>query len=232
MTDATSSDKSTRTALIAGATGLVGSELLQNLLSSDRYDEVISIGRSALDINHPKLKNEVVDLGDFPQASEKFCADDVYCCLGTTIKKAGSQENFKRVDYTFVMNVAKQAEACKAGRLMVVSAIGADADSGVFYSKVKGEVERDLKKLSIPEIHIFQPSLLLGPRKEFRFGERIAAGLMWLTQPFFRGSLSRYRAIPASKVARAMYHAAFQNKVGIHRYEYAGMDELVKSNVD
>lgn len=216
-----------RTALIAGATGLVGSECLQQLLSSEHYREVISIGRRPLEITNAKLHDEVVDFDQLPENFETRQMDDVYCCLGTTIKKAGSKENFRKVDYTYVMNVAKLAVKCGAQRLMVISAIGADPDSRVFYSRIKGEVELDVQKLSLPEIHLFRPSLLLGDRKEFRLGEKIGAGLMLLAQPFFRGNLSKYHPIDASKVALAMYRAAFQNKKGVNIYEYPLMSDLV-----
>lgn len=216
-----------RTALITGATGLVGAALVRQLLASEHYKKVITVGRRPLDLEHDKLQNEVADLGDLPEMGEKWSPDDVFCCLGTTIKKAGSKEQFRKVDYDYVMNTARFAEKSGAKRFLVVSAVGANVESSMFYSQVKGEVERDLKVLKLPEIHIFRPSMLLGDRKEFRLGEKIGGGLMWLAQPFFRGSLAKYHPISATKVAEAMYKAALRKKEGIHFYEYPEMSELV-----
>ncbi len=230
--DSTNAQPTTRTALIAGGSGLIGSHCIQQLLASDKYSTIISIGRRPLDLQHPKLRNEVVDfnqlLTQFPEQS----LDDVYCCLGTTIKKAGSQDKFREVDYTYVMNVARLAEKCGAQRLMIVSAVGADPGSKVFYSRTKGEVERDVRQFKIAEIHLFRPSLLLGERKEFRLGERIGAGLAKLATPFLWGGWLKYHPVEASVVARAMVAAAFQKKEGIHVYEYPLISDLVNRNND
>lgn len=216
--------------MIAGATGLVGSACLQLLLDSEKYDHVVAIGRKESGLQHPKLKNIIVDFEQLDNLSPDKPIHDVYCCLGTTIKKAGSPENFRKVDYDFVMNVARWADSHGAKRLMLVSAIGADASSRIFYSKVKGEVERDVAKLNISEIHIFQPSLLLGNRNEFRFGESVGAAMMVLLKPFLRGKLAKYHPIKGADLARAMYAAAFQKKEGIHRYDYPLISLLVKTN--
>lgn len=229
MENAEHQNATAHTALIAGATGLVGSALVRELLASDRYQKVISLGRRALDIENPKLQNEVVDLGKLDEKADKWAPNDIFCCLGTTIKKAGSQAQFRKVDYEYVMNVAKLAAASGAQRFLVVSAVGADPDSRVFYSRTKGEVEHDLRGLSIPQMCIFRPSLLLGDRKEFRFGERLAAGLMLLARPFFRGGWAKYHPISANRVAQAMYRAAGQKKEGIHVYEYPQITDLVNS---
>ncbi len=216
--------------MIAGATGLVGSACLQLLLDSEKYDHVVAIGRKESGLQHPKLKNIIVDFEQLDKLNPDKPIHDVYCCLGTTIKKAGSPENFRKVDYDFVMNVARWADSHGAKRLMLVSAIGADASSRIFYSKVKGEVERDVAKLNISEIHIFQPSLLLGNRNEFRFGESVGAAMMALLKPFLRGKLAKYHPIKGADLARAMYAAAFQKKEGIHRYDYPLISLLVKTN--
>lgn len=218
-----------RTALVTGATGLVGAALVRQLLASNHYERVITVGRRALDLEHEKLQNEVADLGLLHEKGDSWSPDDVFCCLGTTIKKAGSKENFRKVDYTFVMNTARFAEKSGAKRFLVVSAVGANPDSGIFYSRVKGEVERDLRDIGLKEIHIFRPSMLLGDRKEFRLGEKIGGGLMLLAQPFFRGSLAKYHPVSATKVAEAMYKAAQKSKGGIHVYEYPQMIGLVNS---
>lgn len=221
-----------RTALIAGASGLVGSHCLRELLANEKYGQVISIGRRPLDLEHPKLRNEVVDFNRLAERFPNQSLNDVFCCLGTTIKKAGSQKKFREVDYTYVMNVARLAEKCGAQRLMLVSAIGADPDSSVFYSRTKGEVERDVRKLNIPVIHIFRPSLLLGDRKEFRLGEKIGSGLALLATPFLRGKLAKYHPVEGAMVARAMVSAANLKKEGIQLYEFPLISDLVNRNND
>lgn len=222
--------QNSRTALIAGATGLIGSALLDQLLASERYHNVIAIGRRKISREHPKLHNVIVDFDHLEQLNPGK-VNDVYCCLGTTIKKAGSAENFRRVDYDYVMNLSGWAEANDVARLILISAIGADANSRILYSRVKGEVERDIQKLNIREIHIFRPSLLLGDRKEFRLGERIGAGLTFLVTPLLSGKLAKYHPIEDVKLARAMYCAAFQKEEGIHWYEYPLISELVNTKV-
>lgn len=208
-------------ALIAGATGLIGSHCLDELLSSDRYSKVIAVGRRKLSREHDKLVSLVVDFDQLDNVDELANFDDAFCCLGTTIKKAGSKENFKKVDYTYVINFASLAKKAGATRFMVVSAIGADAKSSVFYNQVKGEMENSLKDLNIPQTHIFEPSLLLGDREEFRLGERIGEVVMKLARPVLRGGLSKYRAIHAADVAKAMVRAAGSandQNVVVHHY--------------
>lgn len=213
-------------ALIAGASGLIGSSLVQILLESDRYKTVVSVGRKPLDLQHPKLQNEVIDFDALPQVASSTQPTDVFCCLGTTIKKAGSQEAFKKVDYTYVLNLARYAEKIGARRFLVVSSVGANPEASVFYSRVKGEMERDVSQLSIPEIHIFRPSILLGKREEFRLGERIAGGLATLIKPLFIGSMAKYKPAKAEVVAKAMHSATAQKNSGIHYYEGNQIPEL------
>lgn len=206
---------SPKVALLAGASGLVGTHCLHLLLQSNRYRKVISIGRRELPIQHPKLQQLVVDFNHLEKHRDSLTADDVYCCLGTTIKKAGSKEKFRQVDYAYVVNLAKHTSGNFAAQFLVVSALGARAESRIFYNQVKGEMEQAVKIMPFTAVHIFQPSLLLGERQEHRFGEQAAAIFMKVFGFLFTGPLRKYRAIKASTVAKAMLEAAKQDGGGV-----------------
>jgi len=214
-----------RTALIAGATGLIGSACLDELLRNPLYKKVIAIVRRKTGVQHNKLEEIVVDFAQLSSANTGP-VDDLFCCLGSTIKKAGSQEKFREIDYSYPLELARLAQQRGAQRMMLVSAVGADANSKVFYNRVKGELERDLQTLSLPELHIFQPSLLLGNRSEFRLGERVAEVVMKILQPFFRGAYAKYRAVKGETVARAMVSAALHPQRGVFVHEYTAIQEL------
>jgi len=195
-----------RTALLVGATGLIGSFLQQRLLASDAYARVAVWVRRDLGKTHPKLKSDVVD---FDRLHERRVeAEDVFCCLGTTIKQAGSQAAFRRVDYDYPVALATAAAGGGAKRLLVVSALGANPDSSVFYSRVKGEMEIAVRAAGVPATIFFRPSLLSGPRKEVRRGERIGEAVGKLLGPL----LGKYRPIAADMVAAAMLKSALENR--------------------
>ncbi|UOQ76039.1 NAD-dependent epimerase/dehydratase family protein [Hymenobacter sp. 5516J-16] len=203
-----------KTALIVGASGLVGSQLLPLLLASGRYNRVIAIGRRPLPIMHPKLEQRIVDFDHLEDHRLQLIADDVFCCLGTTMRQAGSKEAFYRVDYLYVAKLAALTAANFAAQLLVVSAMGADSRSRFYYNRVKGEMEEAVRQLPFRAIHFFRPSLLLGPRPEKRTGEQFGALLLRLLRPVLVGRLRSYRAVPASAVAQAMLKAAQQEGHG------------------
>jgi nucleoside-diphosphate-sugar epimerase len=203
-----------KTALIAGHTGLIGSQLLTLLLTSEQYDRVIAIGRSSVDIRHPKLIQQIVDFNNLELEEEKI--DDVYCALGTTMKKAGSKDKFRLVDFQFPVNMAGYLLKKGAQRFLLVSSMGADESSNIFYNQVKGEVEHAISKIGYTRLDIFRPSLLLGPRGESRFAEDIGKAAMKLFGFLFIGPLKDYRAIESSKVAAAMLYYAQEDGVGNH----------------
>jgi uncharacterized protein YbjT (DUF2867 family) len=210
----------TRKALIVGATGLVGDFCLQALLNDPSYSEVIALVRRPILKTHRKLKTVVTRFGNLQVDLSNVHADDVYCCLGTTIKKAGSQEAFKKIDLELVVTVADVMKNQGAEQFLVVSAMGANKDSKVFYNRTKGEMEAALQDLGYPCLRIIRPSLLLGPREEFRLGERIGVILTPLLKPFLRGSLKRYRPVEAEKVAQFMVKVARDEPIsGVHVYE-------------
>ncbi|MBW5445825.1 NAD(P)H-binding protein [Cohnella sp. CFH 77786] len=207
-------------AILLGATGLIGQELLEKLLHSEAYGEVRILVRRPLP-EREKLKQVV--LSDWDKLDEHAdCFEDVtdvFCCLGTTIKKAGTQANFRKVDYEYPFMAARLAKAAGVQRFLVITAIGADAAARTFYSRVKGELEAAIRTLNLPSVAILRPSLLLGKRKEFRIGERAAIGLSKLVAFVFRGSLFKYKPIQARTVAYVMFRVAQMYLPGTHIFE-------------
>ena len=207
-----------RTALLAGATGLVGSHCLSQLLSDPAYGRVVTVVRRPLPLGDPKLDTRVVDFDRLADADLPR-VDDVYCALGTTIRRAGSRDAFRRVDHGYVVALARRAAERGAARFVLVSAIGADARSPVFYSRVKGETERDVAAVGFEAVHLLRPSLLVGERSEHRPGERLMIGLFTRLAPLLVGPLRRYRPIAAEVVARAMRVVARRDERGTHVHE-------------
>jgi uncharacterized protein YbjT (DUF2867 family) len=208
-----------KTALLAGATGLIGSQLLPLLLASERYAKVIVVGRKAVPTIHPKLVQVTTELDKLEDVRFKLIADDVYCCLGTTMKQAGSKEAFYQVDFLYVVKLAALAAGNFASQFMVVSSMGADPESRIYYSRVKGEMEEAVRQTPFRAIHIFRPSLLLGERAQPRLGERIGALLLKVLHPLMRGPLLKYRAVPGAAVAAAMLRAAQDDGGGVRVHE-------------
>jgi uncharacterized protein YbjT (DUF2867 family) len=210
-----------RIALLAGASGLVGGHCLRLLLAEPAYGRVIALGRRALPVQHAKLEQKLVDFAHIADLVPRV--DDVYCCLGTTIKKAGSQAAFRRVDHDYVVALAQAAKQAGARRFLLVSALGANLRSRIFYSRVKGEVERDVSAVPFAAVHIFRPSLLLGERAESRPLERLVFPLFKALTPVLAGPLRPYRAIAAETVARAMIRAALGDATGVRVHGYDEM---------
>lgn len=212
-----------RTALIAGATGLVGKYLLALLLASDRYDKVIALIRHDLPVDNPKLVKLKIDFANIDGYADQLRADDVFCCLGTTIAQAKTKEKFKEVDLTYPLRIAIATKLAGAQQYMLVSALGADKQSSVFYNRVKGEAEEAIGTVGFESFHIFRPSLLVGPRKQKRTGEDAA-------KIFFKifGFLvpAKYKAIEASKVSKAMLYFAAQEKKGQFIHESLEMQSF------
>ncbi len=220
-----------RTVLLAGATGLIGIELLGRLLRDEAFDgRVVAPTRRAIGLSHPKLVNPVLDamtLGDLGLlnvlANDGVDHIDTYaCCLGTTLAKAGSRVVFQSIDHGLVLRWARVARTRGARQVLLVSSVGADPNSRSFYLRVKGEVERDLAKLGFPRIDVLRPGQLLGERGESRPVERIAQAAARLYSPWLKGSLSRYRGIDAGIVAEAMAQLIRENGVAgdrIHHHD-------------
>lgn len=196
-------------ALLVGATGLVGGFVLARLLAHPEYSSVEIWVRRELPLRDSKLIQKVVDFSNLPL--QQVHADHVFCCLGTTIRKAGSEAAFREVDHDYPLALARLARSGGSRKFLMVSALGADAASSVFYNRVKGEVENAITALDLPAIWFFRPSLLLGPRQENRPGERIGAVIGKLIAPLLVGGLRKYRPIHVDTVAAAMVYAATHN---------------------
>ncbi len=209
---------------IIGASGLVGHELHQLLSQDENVESIHAISRKPLSTSLAKTVNEVVD---FAQLSSLSIQAQVYiCCLGTTIKVAGSPAAFSLVDYEYVLKFAQLAEKNGATKFMLISALGADANSKIFYNQVKGQVEAEIRRLKIPAIDIFRPSLLLGERTESRPGEKVAQVLSPYLNPLLLGPLKKYRAIKASSVAIAMRNRALDLRPGQNVFESNQIGQL------
>jgi len=209
-----------KTALIAGATGLVGSHCLEILINDDRYKKIIVLTRRDPGKKHPKIKTITADFDKLDKYKGELAADDVFCCLGSTMKKAGSRDNFYKVDFTYVTELARIACIKGASKIMVISSIGASPSSGAFYLRVKGEMEESVKNYDYKSLHIFRPSLLLGDRVEKRPGEDIISAIYRMLSFLLVGGLRDYHAIQAGDVARAMVSAAFLDSKGIYLHKY------------
>ena len=210
---------STRTALVAGASGLVGAQVLRLLLEDPTYTRVTVLARRELPLSHKKLEQRIASFDRLAQIADFPRVHDVFCCLGTTMKQAGSPDAFRKVDFTYVVELARVAVRHRASQFLVVTAVGADPQSRILYSRVKGEAEEALRRLQFESIQIFRPSLLVGARAQGRPAERVAGLLSLLVAWAFVGPLSRYRPIKAEAVARAMVRVARDAPRGTHLYE-------------
>lgn len=211
---------STRTALVAGASGLVGSQVLRLLLEDPTYSRVTVLARRELPLSHKKLEQRIASFDRLAQIADFPRVHDVFCCLGTTMKQAGSPDAFRKVDFTYVVELARVAVRHRASQFLVVTAVGADPQSRILYSRVKGETEEALRRLQFESIQIFRPSLVVGARAQGRPAERVAWLLGLLVAWAFVGPLSKYRPIKAETIARAMVRLAREAPRGTHVYEW------------
>jgi len=200
-----------KTALIAGASGLVGSELLKQLTNEPYYSKIHILVRKEMELNSDKVIQHTINFDELDKFELNQKIDHVFCILGTTIKKAKTKENFKKIDYDYVLALGKKANEWKAEKFLLVSSLGANAKSAIFYNRTKGEIENALKQLELPHLFIFRPSLLLGNRKEQRTGEKTAINVYKVIAPLFFGPFKKYKGIEASQVAIGMMDTALQN---------------------
>ncbi|WP_144548181.1 oxidoreductase [Bacillus sp. X1(2014)] len=217
-----------KTALILGATGLVGNELVKILIQQQNYEKIHLLVRRPIARHDPSCEVHVVDFEKLDTYIELFQVTDVFCCLGTTIKKAKSKEAFRKVDYEYPVEAAKIAKRSEVEKFLIITAMGSNAKSSIFYNRVKGEVEESLDNLSLPSVHIFRPSLLLGDRKEFRFGEKIAAKTSAIINVLMVGPLRPYKAIEAKNVAMAMAVVGKFGKSGMNIYPSHKIEQIAK----
>jgi uncharacterized protein YbjT (DUF2867 family) len=190
-----------KTAIIIGATGLTGSILLKKLLKDPSFEKIKLFSRSSVEMNYPKIEEHLIDMFQLEKHSDAFNADVVFCCIGTTKSKTPDKETYKKIDYGIPVTAAKLAKQNGIDTFIVISALGADADSSIFYNKTKGEMQRDVINQNIEKTYILQPSLIIGDRDENRFGENVATFSMKIF-----GFLipKKYKMIKAETIAEAM----------------------------
>lgn len=212
-----------KVALLAGGTGLIGSQLLKLLVEDERYMSVKCLTRNKLPLEHEKISVIQTDGSNLNDLASTLQADDVFCCLGTTIKKAKTKEAFKKIDFEYPLHLANLSKAGGASQFLLVSSLGADVGSSVFYNQVKGEVEAAIESVGFKTFHVFRPSLLLGPRAEERSSEDAA-------KLFFRlfGFLvpRKYKAIDSAKVANAMWQMAKKDELGNFVHESTSLQQF------
>jgi uncharacterized protein YbjT (DUF2867 family) len=218
-----------KTPIIIGATGLVGNELLQQLIADKEVDKIKVFVRKPIPATHPKIEQHVIDFDNSNSYSNLVTGDVLYCCMGTTIKTAGSQEAFKKVDFQYPFDFGKIAKQNGVKTYVLVSSLGADKTSNNFYLRTKGEIEADLTNLKFESLVIVRPSMLLGNRKEFRLGELIGKVVMKTLSFLFFGFLKRYKAIEAEDVAKAMIKLSISSNVGVTIVLSDKLQHLAKS---
>jgi len=213
-------------AILFGSSGFVGSYLLNELLNNTDYEQVIVVVRKSLNINHPKLKILIGDYQSLPTIKDNLAGDEVFITLGTTKKNTPDPGEYYHVDHDYPVLAAKFAKENGAKSVFLLTAIGANANSGIFYVKTKGETERDIIALDFEYTHIFRPSMLMGNRKEHRPVEKIFIGIWSVLNPLFVGKLNRNRGIKGEDVARAMNNAAKTQTEKVKIYHWKEMMEL------
>lgn len=214
-------------AILFGATGFIGSHLLQELLNNDDYDQVTIVVRKDQNFTHPKLKTLIGDLNSLPQLKEQIIADDVFITLGTTKKQTPDLSEYYQVDHDYPVLAAKMAKENGATSVFVVTAIGANPNSSLFYTKTKGETERDIIGLDYDHTNIFQPSMILGNRKAHRPMEKIFIKLFSLINPLLTGKLSKYKGMDGADIAKAINSAATHQSEKVKIYRWSEMNSLL-----
>jgi len=206
-------------AVIAGASGLIGSNLLKILLNQPEYSEVLILVRKAMPLQHKKLVQLVIDFDDLDKHAESITGHAVFSCLGTTNKQTPDKAEYKKIDHDYPLQLAQLAKQNGVKQFHLVSAIGANAHSSFFYVKLKGELERDLKKVGLDALHIYQPAMLIGDRhSKQRSWEKIIGGMFEVIDPLLIGGLKKYRSIKGSQVAEAMYKKSLDDTPGTFTY--------------
>lgn len=207
-----------KTAIVIGATGLVGSTLVKQICENPNYSKVVLLLRKPLIISHSKVIQEVIDFDKLDVS--KIVGDDLFCAMGTTLAKAGSKENQYKIDCTYPYEVGKIAKINGVKQYILVSSVGANVESSNFYLRTKGDLEKKIESLDFQNFVSIRPSMLLGDREESRLGEKIGKVLSNLLSPLLFGSLSKYHGIEAADVAKAMQRFANQGLDGVKYVEY------------
>ena len=219
-----------RVVLLAGASGLTGGCALDALLAAPEVARVLAVSRRPLQREHPRLANRIVQFERLEAQLKGTSCDVALCCLGTTLRAAGSFERYRAVDVDGVLAFARAARAAKARRFVVISSVGADPSARYFYLRTKGQMEEGLEGLGFESLDILQPGLLIGWRHQMRPLELLAIAFMPLVNPLLRGKYLLYRGIPARTVGAAMLGATRSGRRGVQRYTYEGIEALARIN--
>ena len=209
-----------KTAVVFGATGLVGSHLLQHLLNDQAYTRVIAVSRRNIGFKHAKIQTVITELTSIDRVGEELWGDCYFCCVGSTFKQTPNRSAYYAVDHDYPVKAAKIGKVLGVKTFILISAVGANQLSGNFYIKMKGETERDVAMSGIAHIGIFRPSLLTGNRQTPRLIERMSALLMKVINPILQGASSRFRSIPANQLAKAMVAASHHTHPGVTIYNW------------
>ena len=209
-----------KTAIILGATGLTGGILLHKLLKDDRYSKIKLFSRSSVKLDHPKIEEYLIDMLHLREHGELFIADEVFCCVGTTKSKTPDKETYHKIDYGIPVSAARLCKTNNIKTLIIISALGANPDSSIFYNRTKGEMEKAVLEFEIPNTYILQPSLIDSKRQERRIGEYLFIQFMRLIHPVLVGRLKKYRSIEPETIVSAM--------IGVANNEYS--PEIIPSD--
>lgn len=218
-----------KTALIFGATGFIGSHLLRDLLDNPDYERVIAVTRKPLALNHARLTTLIGDLASLPALKPQLVADEVFIALGTTRKHTADEAEYYKIDHNYPVLAAEIAKANGAKSVFLVTAVGANAGSGVFYVRTKGEVERDVLALNFDHTHIFRPSMILGEREEDRPRERMIIAVWNVINPLLVGPVDRYRGLTGGEIAQAIAKAAQRQTEKVRIYHWKEMAALLRA---
>jgi uncharacterized protein YbjT (DUF2867 family) len=202
-------------AIIAGASGLIGSSLLTILLNEPSYVEVTALVRKKNGITHPKLTEIIVDFDKLDDFAGDINGHALFCCIGTTKNKTPNLTDYYKIEHDYPVKLGQLAVKNGVKQYHYVSSIGADKNSAAYYTKYKGQTEHDLQQLNLPSLHIYRPSILVGDRKDYRPMEKFVTRLMYIINPLLIGSLKKYRSIPAKTVAMAMYKQSINSEEGV-----------------
>lgn len=215
------------TAVVLGATGLIGEQVVRQLLADTTFSKVRILVRRPVKLSHPKLEVEIVNFENFTEYRRRVGSGDcIFCCIGTTQKKVKGDKNaYRKIDVNIPVNAAKMGKDAGFTKYLLVSAVGADAHAKNFYLRLKGEAEREISDLNFNSFHAFRPSILLGERKEFRLAESIGKGVMQGLSGLFMGNLKKFKGIEGADVAKAMVAAAKSDGKGMFVHHY---DDMMK----
>ncbi len=217
-----------KTAIILGATGLTGGTLLQKLLDDDRYSKIKLFSRSSTGVKNGKIEEHLIDLFELEKYANEFQADEVYCCIGTTKSKTPDEDTYRKIDHGIPVSAAKLARKNEIPKFLVISALGADAESKFFYNRTKGEMERDVLKEGPSQTYIFRPSLITGNRKEKRPFEALGKKVMKVADHLLVGLLKKYQSIHPDAIAEAMIYVA-NNPYSVTKIESREIQEIAGS---